>query len=129
MCLYTRQSSPITAEQDIIVYKVLEHVVTGIEGLSPFRSMIYYKGVLRQSSMTKATWDRSFPYPLYEISEGLHACTTYGRAQELVDELVEDCYGLEVFTIIKMIIPQGAHFYLGEQEDIVSDQLLWPNQN
>ena len=62
----------------------------------------------------------------YTIDIGLHACTTINEAKSIVCDLrrisVVHAY------IYKAEIPRGSRYFLGCNEDIVSDKLIIKNE-
>ena len=108
MCLdidISLNRKPKTATFPIVVYKVLERYKNRYE--SPYRGFRYDFGVLYTSEIRKVD---SY------IEEGLHACITEEQAAMHMFEP----HSVMVFGVI----PVGAQFYLGHDDEIVSNQMI-----
>jgi len=57
------------------------------------------------------------------VRAGLHSYLSRATA-----ELELEWYGGEQCIIVECTIPKGSHYYLGEDDDIVSDTLCYPNK-
>lgn len=117
MCLIPKESAKI-ADKDIVVYKILLKCSNEIY-LSPYRGAQYEIGKLYTANIRycKRLLDKIDECPITTtvIGEGLHAYISMGTAS------------LQAFLIngivFKAIIPKGATYVLGNDNDIVSTQL------
>lgn len=119
MCLTPKESAKI-AEEDIVVYKLLSKYLNGAY-YSSWKDAPYEVGKLYTAII--GYHERLYKVDEYLIKttiikEGLHAyvdrSTAVFRSMHLsVPELV----------IVKAIIPRGAMYVLGVEDDIVSTQL------
>ena len=109
------------ATEDIKVWKCLEiKNKSNTTGRAPYRGTLYKEGELKKV--------KAFGFGYYQhddgkwdvdIDQGLHACTTYQTATWLKSS---DRF------IVEMIIPKGTKYFKGDDNDIVSLQLLWPKK-
>lgn len=114
MCLIPKESAKI-ADKDIEVYKLLCKSLTG-EYVSPFRRARYSINKLKTANIKYVRkYINCANINTEVIEEGIHAYIDYGRAMLA-------SYSLNAF-IFKAIVPKGAIYVLGEDEDIVSTQL------
>lgn len=103
--------SPKIAKKDIIVYKKLDRC-DGKIGYSPFyghkyeKGMHYYQDGKRPFSISI---ENDYGMWIIYINRGLHAYTKKVLGG----------------TIKKMVVPKGAKYFLGSNNDIVADQLIW----
>lgn len=107
------------AKEDIIVYKALSKRTDGTI-MTPYQNFPFEKGNeyyqddrklgarARKVSVSPITWK-------LVIHSGLHACTTKEEAQRK--------YRADI--VAEMIIPKGARYVIGNDEDIVSTRLIW----
>lgn len=97
------------AEEDINVYKVLRQDAYGLR--SPCYCYKWCLGKLEQSLMII---EKTKSNLLYYVNVGLHSYTipTYG--------IFSHSYG----TLYNAIIPKGSRYIIGEDNCIVSDQLI-----
>lgn len=117
MCLIPKESAKI-ADKDIVVYKVLLKYTNGTYR-SPYKDAQYEIGKLYTANIQY--YERllyqvdEHPIIKLAIGEGLHAYTSMGTAF------------LQAFLIngivFEAIIPKGATYVLGTDNDIVSTQL------
>lgn len=117
MCLIPKESAKI-ADKDIVVYRILMKYTDGTYH-SPYKDAPYEIGKLYTANIQY--YERLFykvdEYPITQlvIEEGLHAYTSMGTAS------------LQAFLIngivFEAIIPKGATYVLGTDNDIVSTQL------
>jgi len=107
---YTK--NPKIAGRDRVVYKVLDK-----DNKSPYQGFKYHKGFLYYQTNKKKPFDigvHSFWWGVYKINinDGLHAFITkdaaeYLRIRSKVSEL----------RVVKMVIPKGARYFLGDDND------------
>lgn len=120
MCL-NRISELKIAEKDIFVWKRF-HLTNynlseknrelGINELkSPYRNENYQLGLTY-----KAKFDKYHRYS-YVVNKGIHAYISFKAANSRKNYSE---------VIIKCTIPKGSQYYLGNREDIVSNQLILP---
>lgn len=117
MCLILKESAKI-ADKDIVVYKILLKYSDGTYR-SPYRGAQYEIGKLHTADIQyhKRLLDKVDEHPITKtvIEEGLHAYTSIGSAF------------LRAFfldgIVVKAIIPRGATYVIGTDDDIVSTQL------
>lgn len=105
-----------TAKEDMTVYKVLNH-----HHVSPYFNFHYHGGVTYTSPMRR---DRK------KVGEGFHAFVDrvsvdtflklINRRLEATSRLDGDFDG---YAVHEFVIPKGAHYYVGDNDDIVSDQI------
>lgn len=119
MCLIPKESAKI-AKKDIVVYKILFKYPDG-SYVSPFRGTIYQIGELKTANIKYDK--RLLPFYCREtydtvITKGLHAY--------IITEETAISYARSIATtmiIVKAIIPKGAMYVLGFNDEIVSTQL------
>lgn len=117
MCLIPKESAKI-ADKDIVVYKILMKYTDGTYH-SPYRYTPYEIGKLYTANIQyyERLLDKIDECSIITtvIGEGLHAYTSMGAAF------------LQAFLIngivFEAIIPKGATYVLGTDNDIVSTQL------
>ena len=118
MCLIPKESAKIVKE-DIVVYKILLRWSDRFY-MSPFRGAIYQIEELKTANIKyNKQLLQFYNREIYGtiINEGLHAYTTKASA-------VFRSFHIAATTIIvKAIIPRGAMYVLGVENDIVSTQL------
>ena len=117
MCLQILKSDSKrhTATNPITVYKVL-----GRNDQSPFRNFEYepnerVKARMRKNKRTDHDFVNQATFDPNEVSIGLHAFRSLQSAKGFYRPSNE--------KIVKMTIPEGAHYYIGDEDDIVSDAL------
>lgn len=121
MCLYTYQRKPKLALKDIVVYKVLNK-----ELKSPI--MYWYKYIL--DTIHVSGMSHTFVFncydgrPLFSVEKGLHSFRNKSAAHTLCKNLNEYRGRRYRFYIYKAIIPMGSYYYVGDDNDIVSDRLI-----
>jgi hypothetical protein len=119
MCLYLNptyhrldeEEKPFEAKKNILVYKLLAY--DGIGHKTPVRNYPIQFENNKCECITKLGKPRCllFGSVLYlEVSKGFHA-----RIEEYTKVLSSSYYA---------IIPKGSHFYIGDDNDIVSDKLI-----
>lgn len=107
------------ARKEITVYKELEkHTLRGKDSYtSPYRNFPYKKG---EHYYQTGNWCTTKIFPdnngnfRINVFEGLHSYLNPYFAHKTRNRV-----------IIKMVIPAGAKYFLGEDCEIVSDQLIW----
>ena len=117
MCLHIPKSDSHrhTAVNPINVYKVLER-----NDQSPFQNFKYkpnerVKARMRKNKRTDHNFVDQATFDPNEVSIGLHAFRSLQSAKGFYHPNNE--------KIVKMTIPKGAHYYIGDEDDIVSDTL------
>lgn len=115
MCLYIKgiEIDPRIAKEDIPIYKVLQVQFHNrkIQLVSPYYEMKYKIGKTYKTEM------KSNPYDSHEINEGFHSFIGYIAA---INEIERIAYPT---IIVNGIIPKGSSYYLGENQDIVSNKI------
>ena len=122
MCLKKTHDEPKIAQDDIEVWKVLT-----LWGESPF------KGYQYQPGMNKPSCAETTPVPREqrEINGGyLHAFRKKEKAKQYADTL-QDYYDSfnDYYLVYRMLIPRGSIYYEGEDGDICSERLYWPDED
>lgn len=111
-------SNPLIATEDIVVFKKLSKRKrkAGIVFSAPYQNFLYEKGTHYYqegydftSRITKS--GRSYELQIYE---GLHAKTTAAATRFTNGNIT-----------IEMIVPKGSKYFLGINNDIVSNNLIW----
>ena len=122
MCLYTKQRHPKVAEKDIVVYKVLDQRMG-----SPYYGLLYPLNEKRTSILKNYDWKwEEAGHKVYDVEEGLHAYTKR-MAAYVKRHYLNRCDSEKDFTtysVYKAIIPKGAKYYIGLDNDIASDALI-----
>lgn len=117
MCLIPKESAKI-ADKDIVVYKILLEYTDGTYH-SPYRYAPYEIGKLYTANIRYherlAYKVDEYPITNTVIGEGLHAYTSMDTA--FLQAFIID--GI----VFEAIIPKGAMYVLGTDNDIVSTQL------
>lgn len=120
MCLIPKESAKI-ADKDIVVYKVLVKSLNGVY-YSPWRDFPYEIGKLYTAIIgyhTRLTYEiDGYPITATVIEEGLHAFIDHSAAS--LTAVMTPISGL---SIVKGVIPKGAMYVLGTENEIVSTQL------
>ncbi len=117
--------NPLVANEDIIVYKILCDVDLSFlneTGRSPFKKFLYKKGQMYKSKLITEIRLALTPNNKYffEVENGLHAYVKHDSKSSI---WLMNKYCAK----IKMIIPKGSKYYLGTDDEIVSDTLYWPS--
>ena len=97
------------AKEDINVYKVLTQDAHSL--ISPCYSYRWYLGRLEESPMIIEKYKR---YPRYYVNVGFHSFTIP----------IHGIFRNSAGTLYNAIIPKGSHYIIGENNCIVSDQLI-----
>ena len=119
MCLYKTHEEPRIAQDDIEVWKVLTY-----EGLSPYQNYPYHPG------MNKPTLQSVVPVPVEQsqITVGyLHAYRNKEKA-ELYATKFNYIFDVIDYAVQRMLIPKGTAYYEGDDDDICSKCLYWPEE-
>lgn len=108
MCLY-RVGRNKVAKEDIVVYKLLTRKLNR----SPFQNMEYKANTVYNVKLGRA----EVCGEISVIYEGLHAYV--GKCARMFSQI--EIYNCKV---VKMVIPAGTKYALGEKGDIVSECLV-----
>lgn len=112
-----KKSSIPVAKEDIKVYKLLQKRTN----LSPYQMAKYEKGKLHESPIIRYIRVSLFPHGCYyKVEQGLHAYRTIEKAKSRFSYQERYC------KVVEMIIPKGSKYYIGTNDDIVSNKLYWP---
>lgn len=122
MCLYVdRQYHPFTyiskPKPKVATFPILVYKALGFDGkryIAPYRGTKYNFNktyTAKLGVLLNYYIDRK-RYEWYEVGEGLHACITKDRADQISS------------NVFYAIIPPGAEFYLGDENDIVASKLI-----
>ena len=121
MCLYTYQRKAKLALKDIVVYKVLSK-----ELIPPV--MYRYQYILNTIHVSGMKHTFVFydykKIPLFSVEEGLHSFRNKSAAHALCKNLNECKDECHEYYVYKAIIPMGSYYYIGDDNDIVSDRLI-----
>ena len=109
MCWSSRKLNEQVATKDITAYKVVIFNTIGCTSL--FYKFNYEYNKLYTTSFTIQTFDFGF-----HISEGFHSYKTISQARKLGRFYWEH--------IVKCIIPKGSHYYINNDDEIVSDKII-----
>lgn len=116
MCLIKTHDEPKIAQADIEVWKILTN-----KGLSPYHEYQYHHGI------NKPAEHKEIPIEQRLINGGyLHSY----RKKEMAELNVLKCIwiiGVE-HVIHRMIIPKGTAYYEGDNGDMCSECLYWPEE-
>lgn len=107
----------LVAQEDILVYKCLD-CING-KYCTPFQYMpiMFTKG---KYAYNKVNMPKSKYYWNYTIGVGIHAYSTKGKAIMVV----KDYHKTNGTSIHYAVIPKGSNFYIGNNDDIVSNNLI-----
>lgn len=111
------------AKKDIVVYKVLDRA-TETCGQAPYQSDFYYeKGMHYTESELKIVVQKGLNDYCLQIHQGLHAFVSKNNhgINEYMAMHKKHCGS----KAIEMIIPKGSIYYLGTNNDIVTNNLIW----
>lgn len=131
MCLRKTHDEPKIAQNDIEVWKVLTD-----KGQSPYQGYQYRPG------MNRPECAKTTPVPVeqHDINGGyLHAYTSREKAEErkrlrmyeVMHKVGGDCFLSAYFeegVVQRMLIPRGSLYYEGDDDDICSERLYWPEE-
>lgn len=125
MCLTINEQfhpnyEPMTAKENLVVYKVLD-----MKRTTPF--MRFPVKFIFGKARLKAKFGISFAYnPFSEktfrtVYQGIHAYLTLQRCEDLIriNAHISDNY-----TIHKAIIPKGTNYFIGTKNEIVADKMI-----
>lgn len=114
-----RAHKPLVADKNIVVYKRLSLQRFGDGALvSPYFNARYNLGETYTSKLTRYCLRHAQGW-IVAVSRGIHSYTTVRGA-------LRHAYGSEV--ILRCIIPKGAEYWIGDDDDIVATQLRLPIQ-
>lgn len=110
------------AKEDILVYKCLDYHYYNGEYCTPFQYMpiMFTKG---KYVYNKVNMSQKRSCGIREnalISKGIHAYSTKNAAIALSKSL----YGRNGASMHYAVIPKGSNFYIGNNDDIVSNNLI-----
>ena len=132
MCLYSLQESPLIAENDITVYKVVQFITDENRSLQIGKPFCYYIGafqdeyVYTMDSVIDSELSRENPF--YQdgfasvIHKGFHSLAIHDEAVYLMDHMK----AMKWFSpnakprILKCTIPKGSEYYVGDFDNKVS---------
>lgn len=110
MCLYPTHKRVKIAKEDIVCYKVLTSIMK-----SPYRDFQYERNKMYSIKLLKIDKNNND----LEINEGYHAYVSYDGAYS--STAIMFLYDTFIF---KAIIPKGSKYYLGTDNEIVSNQMI-----
>lgn len=125
MCLYTTLPNiPLIAEEDIIVYKIMDRTQNG-ELRSFYRNMVYvigeeYESLLKYFDTDEHDYNHREQGFIGRIEEGLHS---YSRMHVILMNFI---YSSDEIVVIECIVPKGAEYYhgvFGSHHSIASNKL------
>ena len=109
-----REHKPLIAEKDIKVYKVID-----VNDRSPYFNFKYHKKYHYSCNFSKNIVNYGRWY--IKINKGLHSFIKHSEAKIRKAGFLNEDY----FKIVTMYIPKGSEYYLGDNGDIVSNNLVW----
>lgn len=126
MCLITEQLTPLTAERDITVYKVL-HVVSvpdvsgeehkGLTLEAPFQKNFGYEigGTYEvgEWEFAQTRYSRDFVHEYRVVTYGLHSYSDPASAIQLMYCLLGFALCGEQYCVIECTVPKGTEYYSG----------------
>ena len=116
MCLVSKRKEPYTATKEIVGYKYI--IDKGHYWESPFQHTKHPYGRLinKESKITKSCMIT----PYIEVSNGYF--------HFLIDNIrpgnIEFLYKILKISVVECIIPKGAHYYIGRDNDICADEII-----
>lgn len=111
--------NPLIAKEEIKVYKVLEQSETApYTYYSPYQKFTYKQGY--QYTENELTYFYDPFSKILEIHQGLHAYTTLNSAN-----YTKNSYLGNNRVIIEMYIPKGSKYFLGRDNEIITNNLIW----
>jgi hypothetical protein len=124
MCLYSQQTNPLIAEEDITVYKLLYNKEGTLLLYAPFYGFKYTPNKLYINNDTpdivKYDDDVTAFHIKYRIGKGFfHAYTNRDIAKRQLYRGYK-----YINTILKATIPKGSKYFLGIDNDICSNQII-----
>lgn len=111
---------PMTAEKDLVVYKILRSKRT-----TPF--MGFPVKFIFGKARLKAEFEINFFYNQFSeetfrtVYKGIHAYLTFQKCEDYIRLF---SYTSDNFTIHKAIIPKGTNYFIGIHNDIVSEKMI-----
>ena len=115
MCLVI-VSKKLIADKDIVCYKFLRSDIEDRNHFyPPYFSFCYKRNKLYKTNIITGKErfsDRTFAY------NGFHSLVCK------LDRYLFDSYLPDYYKLYKCIIPKGSEYYLGRDEDIVSNQII-----
>ena len=135
MCLITDSNIPLVAKEDIEVYKVMEVMTDKMGspfGVPPYRPLYHYHPGKNQSSEYDITMYGNKPVKTspsgqyYMVEAGyLHAYDDWYAASHLYTHMLLNSGGTATIKIVKMTVPKGTKYFLGNDNDIAAETLVW----
>lgn len=131
MCLFTKDKEARIALEDITVYKVM-HVSKNDDvvcGTPPFQRTYVYRPGLNIPQRKAAAPEKLSPEDdWYSVREGCLHAYTYAEAADSAVEELKTCSPKQ-FSVVKMYIPAGTPYYMGDDCDVASEALYWPEED
>lgn len=119
MCLYVKEGEDVRiADKPITVYKAVKKYFFGLLATPPYFDSFTYKRFIRHKLGFGLQIEPDYLSDNRLVRKGFHA---YTKALSAESELIST----HNLSIVKMTIPVGAEYVLGEYEEIVSNQLVW----
>ena len=116
-----KKVKPRIAKKDIIVYKRIYLQNNKKEGYSPYKNFVYNKGYQYHENKFTINVESYYGDWNIVINEGLHA--DISRSTSLYN--IRHAFDNRKTSIIQMIIPKGSEYFLGKNNDIVTNNLIW----
>jgi len=113
---------PLIATKDIKVYKILD-LLTDVGGKAPYRGFRYQKGFQYTESKLELCYDLFNSKYEINVDQGLHAYVK--RDCPEIRNYLSSYYSNNESGVVEMIIPKGSIYYLGTNNDIVTNNLIW----
>ena len=135
MCLFTQDKEPKIAQENITVYKVMRVSKVGdvTYGTPPYHNRYTYSPGLNVPTrkIERLKEGRAGGYEFshwYSVEEGyLHAYVDSQSAFRKVNSL--KLQGFWPMSVVEMYIPAGTKYYIGDDYDIASEALYWPDKD
>lgn len=119
---------PELATRPMTVYKVID-----TDNRSAFQSFVYEPGICYKLGKSLCSYKNAFTNT-WDVDEGFHAYTSVRAARRSQLSRTRNCAldstpptVARLFKIVEFIIPVGAHYFLGDNDDIVSDEIISGN--
>ncbi len=112
----------LIAKEDIKVYKILEACGNDrTKGYAPYYNFLYEKGFQYTEDKFEIDYNLNSNNEYFiTVEQGLHALAT--NKKKYIRMFLEcRLNGM----CVEMIIPKGSKYYLGTNNDIVTDNLIW----
>lgn len=133
MCLYTTSKYPKVADEDIIVYKIVQYI-TGVDAddnpvdvpyyKAPFQEFVYEMDTVLETKLAipHFAWGAE-----YSIGKGFHSFENESAAIKIMNDMKAHRFfdANAVPMVLKCIIPKGASYYKGtfhQQSSYASNQ-------